>query len=106
MVQTMMFLDMKPSPLPVLIPLGPRNLFSNTLSLRPSLNVRDHASQPCSTTGNTQINQNKTHKLTHGDLSQSEENKCILGFQENNLNLNRDLNSDLQISSSKFSFEI
>ena len=29
-----------------------RILFSNTLSLRSSLNVRDHASQPCSTTGN------------------------------------------------------
>ena len=36
--------------------LGPntrlRVLFSNTLSLYPSLNVRDHASQPYSTTGN------------------------------------------------------
>ena len=36
--------------------LGPnirdRTLFSNTLSLRSTLNVRDHASQPYSTTGN------------------------------------------------------
>ena len=29
-----------------------RILFSNTLSLRSSLSVRDHASQPYSTTGN------------------------------------------------------
>ena len=36
--------------------LGPniclRILFSNTLSLQSSLNVRDHVSHPCSTTGN------------------------------------------------------
>ena len=43
---------MKPSTLPIRIPLGPNILFSNTLSLRSSLNVRDHASQPYSTTGN------------------------------------------------------
>ena len=46
----MKFLIVKPFPLPILILLGPnirlRILFSNTL------NVRDHVSQPYSTTGN------------------------------------------------------
>jgi len=41
--------------IPIIIPLGPnirlRILFSNTLSLYSSLNVRDHFSQPYSTTG-------------------------------------------------------
>ena len=45
------------SQLPDLIPLKPNIclwiLFSNTLSLHSSLNVRDHVSQPYSTTGNT-----------------------------------------------------
>ena len=51
----MKFLIVEPSLLPIL--LGPnirlRILFSNTLSLRSSLNARDHVSQPYSTTGNT-----------------------------------------------------
>jgi len=50
----MKFLIVEPSPLPIL--LGPnirlRILFSNTLSLHSSLNVRDHVSQPYSTTDN------------------------------------------------------
>ena len=48
----MKHLNTEPSPLP----LGPdarlRILFLNTLSLRSSLNLRAHASQPYSTTGN------------------------------------------------------
>ena len=51
----MKFLIVEPSPLPILIPLGPRILFSNTLSLHPSLNVRDHASQPHSTAGSVKV---------------------------------------------------
>ena len=50
----MKFLIVEPSPLSSL--LGPnirlRILFSNTLSLDSSLNVRDHVSQPYITTGN------------------------------------------------------
>ena len=46
----MKLLVVEPSPLPILIPLGSKysigTLFSNTLSLRSSLNVRDHVSQP------------------------------------------------------------
>ena len=53
----MKFLIVEPSPLPILIPLGPkiplRIVFSNNLSLHSSLNVRDHVSQPYSTTGNS-----------------------------------------------------
>ena len=56
MVQTMMFLIVEPSPLPILILLGPkirlRILFSNTFSLHSFLNVRYHVSQPYSKTGN------------------------------------------------------
>ena len=52
----MKFLIVEPSPLPFLIPLGPKyshqDPLSNTLSLDSSLNVRDHVSQPYSTTGN------------------------------------------------------
>ena len=52
----LLFLIVEPSVLPILIPLGPnirlRNLISNTLSLRSSLNVRDHVSQAYSTTEN------------------------------------------------------
>ena len=52
----MKFLIVKPSTLPICIPLGPKYLpqdfFSNTLSLDSSLNVRDHVPQPYSTTGN------------------------------------------------------
>ena len=52
----MKFLTVKPSPLPICIPLVRnirlRILFSNNLSLSSSVNVRDHASQPYSTTGN------------------------------------------------------
>ena len=55
-VQTITFLIVEPSTLPILIPLAPKyspqDLFSNTLSLHSSLNVRDHVSQPYSTTGN------------------------------------------------------
>ena len=55
-VQTMKFLIGEPSPLPILFFLIANNrlriLFSNTLSLHSSLNVRDHVSQPYSTTGN------------------------------------------------------
>ena len=46
----MKFLIVEPSPLPIPIPLGPKyslqDLFSNTLSLDSSLNVRDLVSQP------------------------------------------------------------
>ena len=53
-VQTVNLLIMEPSPFPIL--LGPniclRILFSNTLSLDSSLNVRYHVSKPYSTTGN------------------------------------------------------
>ena len=52
MVQTMKFLIVEPSPLPIPIPHHLRILFSNTLSLYSSLNVRDYVSQPYSTTGN------------------------------------------------------
>ena len=49
-VQTMKFLIMEPSTLPFSSLLGPniriRILFSNTLTLNSSLNVRDHVSQP------------------------------------------------------------
>ena len=45
----MKFLIVELSPLPILIPLGPKyspqDLFSNSLSLDSSLNVRDHVSQ-------------------------------------------------------------
>ena len=57
-IQTVKFLIVEPSPLPILIPLGPKyspqdSVFKyGTLSLLCSLNVRDHASQPYSTTGN------------------------------------------------------
>ena len=58
----MKFLIVEPSPLPIL--LGPnihlRILFSNTLSLDSSLNLRDHAAQPYSTTGTTCINLTQT----------------------------------------------
>ena len=51
----MKFHIVKPPLLPILIILGPNNrlriLFSNTLSLRPFLIVRDHVSQPYSTAG-------------------------------------------------------
>ena len=55
-VQTMQFLVVEPSPLSILIPLA--QIFAsvsclNILRLRSSLNVRDHVSQPYSTTGNT-----------------------------------------------------
>jgi len=52
----MKFLIVEPSPLPILIPLGPKysphDPVLNTLSLHSSLNVRDHVSQPYGTTGN------------------------------------------------------
>ena len=52
----MKFLVVEPSLLPILILLGLKYslmiLFSNTLSLDSSLNVRDHVSQPHSTAGN------------------------------------------------------
>ena len=52
----MKFLIVEFSPLPTLIPLGPKYLLqdpvSNALSLQSSLNVKDHVSQPYSTTGN------------------------------------------------------
>ena len=45
----MKFLIVEPSPLPILIPLGPKysnqDPVLNTLSLHSSLNVRDHVSQ-------------------------------------------------------------
>jgi hypothetical protein len=50
------FLKMEPSPLLILIALGPnirlRILYLNTLSPHSSLNVRDHVLQPYSPTGN------------------------------------------------------
>jgi len=55
-VQNIKFLIVEPSPLPFSSHLDPnirlRILFSNTLSLLSSLNVRDHSSQSYSTTGN------------------------------------------------------
>ena len=52
----MKFLVVEPSPHPILIHFGPKYspqlLFSNTLRLHSSINVRDHVSQPYSTTGN------------------------------------------------------
>ena len=55
-VQTMKFLIVSPLHSPFASLLGPniglRILFSNTLSLDSSLNVRDHAKHPYSTTGN------------------------------------------------------
>ena len=48
-VPTMKFLIVKLSPLPIRVMI----LFSYTISLSSSLNVRDNASQPYSTTGNT-----------------------------------------------------
>ena len=63
----MMFLIVEPSPLPFSSLLGPnirlRILFSNTLSLRSSLNVRDHVSQPYSTT--VTAHYNHTRDLCH-----------------------------------------
>jgi len=54
MVQTMKFLIVEPSTLPICISLGLnirlRFLLSNILILDSSLNVTDHASQPYSTT--------------------------------------------------------
>jgi hypothetical protein len=55
----MNFFIVEPSPLPILIPLCPiirlKIMFSNILSLHSSLNVRDHVSQPYSTTSNMNI---------------------------------------------------
>ena len=55
-VQIMKFLLVEPSPLPIRILLGPNIrlwiLFSSTLILHSSLNVRDHVSESHSTTGN------------------------------------------------------
>ena len=52
----MKFLIVEPSSLPICIPFGKiiclKILFSNTLSLHSSLNVRDYVSQPYNTTGN------------------------------------------------------
>ena len=51
----MKFLIVEPSALPILIPLGPKYSPQDpvfTFSLRSSLNVGDHVSQPYSTTGN------------------------------------------------------
>ena len=52
----MKFLIVEPSPRPHLHPswaqIRLRILFSNTLSQHSSLNIRDHVSLPCSTTGN------------------------------------------------------
>ena len=54
---TLKFLIEEPSPLPILIHIGPKYspqdpVFKNTLSLHSSLNVRGHVSQPYNTTGN------------------------------------------------------
>ena len=52
----MKFLIVQPSPLPILVSLdpkySPRDPVFKALSLHSSFNVRDHASQPYSTTGN------------------------------------------------------
>ena len=52
----MKFLIVDPTPLPIIIPLGPKysppDPVSNTLSQGFSLNVREHVSQPYSKTGN------------------------------------------------------
>ena len=55
-VQTVNFLIVKPSPLPILIPLwpkySPRDPISKTISLHSSLNERDHVSHTYSSSGN------------------------------------------------------
>ena len=50
-----------------------RILFSNTLSLHSSLNVRDHASQPYSTTGNIIV----LYILIFKFLERSREDKSV-----------------------------
>jgi hypothetical protein len=58
----MKFLIVEPSPLPIFIPnILLKILFSNNPSLRSSLNVRDHVSQPYSTT----FNPNGIESLRH-----------------------------------------
>ena len=69
-VQTMKFLIVNPSPLPIRIRLGPKYirlmiLFSNTFSLHSSLNVRDHASNPDRTTCNLTIDIQKVFKFSN-----------------------------------------
>ena len=58
-IQTMKFLIVEPSPLPIRILFGPNVrpgiLFSNTLSLHSSPNAGDYVSQPFSTTGNITV---------------------------------------------------
>ena len=65
----MKFLIVKPSPLPILMLLGPnirlRMLFLNTLSLHSSLNVRDHASYPYCTTGNIIAREKSRRQKVH-----------------------------------------
>ena len=64
----MKFLIVEPFPLPILTLLGPnirlRILFSNTLSLDSSLDVRGNVSQPYSTTGNIIV----LYVLTQSDV--------------------------------------
>ena len=80
----MKLLIVEPPPLPILIPLGskysPQDQFSNTLSLGSSLNVRDHASKPYSTTGNIIILDILIFKF----LERSLEDKSVCGL--NNIN--------------------
>ena len=70
-------LIMEPSPLRILIPLGPnirlRFLFSNTLSLHSFLNVRGHVLQPYSTTGNIIV----LYILIFKFLERSREDKSV-----------------------------
>ena len=74
-VQTMKFFIVEPSPYPILIPPGPnyspQDPFSNTLYS--CLNVRDHASQPYSTTGDSIV----LYILIFKSLERSLEDKSV-----------------------------
>ena len=76
-LKTMKFLIVEPSPLPILIPLGPniplRILFSNTLSLHSSLNTRNHVLQTYTTTSNIVV----LYLLIFKFLETSREDKTV-----------------------------
>ena len=73
----MKFLIVELSLLPIHIPFGPKYLpwdpVLNTLSLCSSLNVRDHVSQPYSTTGNITV----LYILIFKFLERSREDKSV-----------------------------
>ena len=70
----MKFLIVEPSPLLISSLLGPnirlRILFSNTLSLDSSLNVRDHVSQPYSTNNNINDDNNNDNNNNNNNNKQ------------------------------------